>query len=65
MANKAPIAMGFGSSLVDELRKVTWPTKKQTIRLTAVVIVISLIIGAYISIIDVLLTKLLEFITKL
>lgn len=28
-----------------ELRKVVWPTREETIRLTAVVIVISLIIG--------------------
>jgi preprotein translocase subunit SecE len=28
-----------------ELRKVVWPTREETLRLTAVVIVISLIIG--------------------
>jgi len=49
--------------VVDELKKVTWPTKKETFRLTAVVIIISLIIGFYIGIIDILLTKILEFLT--
>ncbi len=35
-----------------ELRRVTWPTPDQTRRLTIIVIVISLIIGAFLGIID-------------
>jgi preprotein translocase subunit SecE len=62
---KAPaVGPRFSSDLLSELRKVTWPTKQETLRLTIVVIVISLIIGAYIGIIDVLLAKALEIITK-
>ncbi|MCX7997180.1 MAG: preprotein translocase subunit SecE [Patescibacteria group bacterium] len=52
------------TDIVEELRKVTWPTRKDTINLTIVVIVISLLIGAYIGIIDVLLTWGLELLTK-
>jgi preprotein translocase subunit SecE len=54
----------FASDLMSELRKVTWPTRQETLRLTIVVIAISLIIGLYIGIIDVLLAKGLEIITK-
>ncbi|MCX6731923.1 MAG: preprotein translocase subunit SecE [Candidatus Roizmanbacteria bacterium] len=54
----------FGSGIVEELKKVTWPTKEQTFRLTVIVIGISLIIGVYIGIIDVLLTKGLELLAK-
>ncbi len=54
----------FGSEIVDELKKVSWPTKKQTIRLTMIVIIVSLIIGLYIGIIDILLAKGLEVLTK-
>lgn len=54
----------FGGEVVDELKKVSWPTRKQTIRLTAVVLGASLIIGLYVGIIDILLAKGLEFITK-
>lgn len=54
----------FTRDIVDELKKVSWPTRKQTVRLTIVVIGISLIIGVYIGIIDVLLAKALEFLTK-
>jgi preprotein translocase SecE subunit len=54
---------GWQAGILEELKKVSWPTKKETIRLTAVVIIISLIIGLYIGIIDVLLAKVLEFLT--
>ncbi|HLL60551.1 MAG TPA: preprotein translocase subunit SecE [Candidatus Nitrosocosmicus sp.] len=48
----------------EELTKVTWPSRKKTITLTLTVLIISLIVGAYLGIIDVLLAKLLEFLTK-
>lgn len=48
----------------DELRKVQWPTRNETIRLTTVVIFISLVIGAYIGAIDFMLTNLVRFILK-
>jgi len=51
--------------LLNELKKVTWPTKEETIRLTVVVVLISLIIGLYIGIIDFLLAHALEFATTL
>ena len=54
----------FVQETIAELKKVTWPTRGETIRLTAVVIVISLIIGLYLGIIDILLTKLLEVLTQ-
>ncbi len=54
----------LGGDVVEELKKVTWPTRVETIRLTTVVIVVSLIIGLYVGIIDILLTNGLQFITK-
>lgn len=55
---------GFATGVIEELKKVSWPTRKETIRLTTVVVGVSLIIGFYIGIIDILLTKGLEFVTK-
>lgn len=55
----------FANGLIDELKKVSWPSREETIRLTMVVILISLIIGAYIGIIDVLLARGLETLTKM
>ena len=43
-----------------ELEKVVWPTKQETLRLTLVVIAISIIVGAYIAGLDALFTLLVE-----
>lgn len=56
---------GFAGDTIEELKKVTWPSREETIRLTTVVIVISLIIGFYVGIIDVLLAKGLDILSKL
>jgi len=44
----------------EELDKVIWPTRSETIRLTLVVIVVSIIIGAYVSGLDAILAKIAE-----
>jgi len=44
----------------EELGKVVWPTKTETLRLTVVVVAISIAIGAYIAGIDAILAKLTE-----
>lgn len=43
-----------------ELGKVSWPTKKQTIKLTSLVIIISLVVGLYLGSTDWLLKLILE-----
>lgn len=48
----------------DELRKVTWPTRSEIIRLTSVVILVSLGVGLYIGALDYLFTGLLQLIVK-
>lgn len=62
MNAKPNINQNFVKSVVDELKRVDWPSRKKTIRLTMVVILISLIIGFYIGIIDILLAKTLELV---
>jgi preprotein translocase subunit SecE len=42
----------FLGEVVSELKKVTWPTRDETIKLTAVVIAISILVGAFIGILD-------------
>ncbi len=54
----------IATDIIDELKKVSWPTKKETVRLTSIVIIVSLIIGIYIGIIDVLLAKILTIISQ-
>lgn len=62
MADSKPKVLAF--DLFNELKKVTWPTRADTIKLSVIVIIISLIIGLYIGIIDFLLAKGLELLTK-
>ncbi len=64
MDKKAFQSPGFAQGVIEELKKVSWPSKKETVRLTSIVIGVSLIIGLYIGIIDILLTKGLEIVTK-
>lgn len=44
----------------EELDKVVWPTKMDTLRLTVVVLAISIAVGAYIAGIDAILAKISE-----
>lgn len=55
-------AVQFLSQAKSELKKVTWPTRKQTLASTGVVIVIVAIIALYLGIIDLILSKLVKFI---
>lgn len=64
MDTKTSNPSNIALSIIAELKKVEWPTKQETLRLTTIVIVISLIIGSYIGIIDFLLAKGLEILTK-
>ena len=46
----------------DELRKVVWPTREEIIRLTGVVILVSVLVGLFLGGTDFILTKLVELI---
>lgn len=47
-----------------ELLKVTWPTRKEAIRLTGIVLIISVIVGLYIGGLDYIFTKITEILLK-
>lgn len=47
-----------------ELKKVVWPSRTHTIRMTLAVIIVSIIIGAYVAGIDAILAKLTERFVK-
>ena len=42
----------FLGEVVSELKKVTWPSRDETIKLTAVVIALSVAVGAFIGALD-------------
>lgn len=58
----SPIA--FIKETRDELRQVKWPTKDEVIRLTSIVIIVSVLVGLYVGGLDFLFTKTMEIILK-
>ena len=44
--------MDFLKDVRVELRKVSWPTRQETVKLTGVVILISLILAAFLGLLD-------------
>jgi len=54
----------FLKEVRDELNKVVWPSRDEVIRLTVVVIVVSLIVGFYLGTLDYIFTKLITLIIK-
>ncbi len=47
-----------------ELKKVTWPSQQEVIRLTIVVIIISIAVGFFIGGLDFVFTKVMEVVIK-
>ena len=45
-----------------ELQKVVWPTRRQTIQLTMIVVLVTLIVGFFLGSIDLGLTQLLNIV---
>lgn len=45
---------------VHELKKVTWPDRKTGMQLTIAVVIFSLVLGAYIGLVDLLYAKVLK-----
>jgi preprotein translocase subunit SecE len=52
----------FLESVKIELGKVTWPTRKETIATTGVVVMITFLISLYLGACDVILSKLMRVI---
>jgi len=49
---------------IEETKKVTWPTKKETKQYTLLVLVISLTIAIYLGLLDYIFNFLLELVIK-
>jgi len=52
--------LGYLKESKAEFDKVIWPTRQEAMRLTILVLIVSVIVGAYISGLDAILTKLAE-----
>ena len=49
----------------EELNKVTWPTRKQTKNYTILVIALSIAVGVFFSILDVIFDYGIQFVTRI
>jgi preprotein translocase subunit SecE len=47
-----------------ELKKASWPSREQTIRLTVIVVFVSLVVAVFIGLLDFSFTKITELIIK-
>ncbi|MCR4287505.1 MAG: preprotein translocase subunit SecE [Deltaproteobacteria bacterium] len=47
-----------------ELRKVTWPTKQQTMTSTWVVLAVTVVISVFLGLVDLAFSKIIGFILK-
>jgi len=51
----------FLAEAVQELKKVTWPNRKETLGTTGVVLILVFFIGAYLGLVDFLLSRVVQF----
>lgn len=54
----------FFREVIEELKKVTWPSASDVTRLTILVLGISVIVGLYIGGLDLIFTKAIEALVK-
>ena len=59
IARMATTPFGFFNETSDELKKVVWPTRQEVIRLTLVVITVSLLVGVFLGGLDFTFTSIL------
>lgn len=50
----------FFGEVRSELRKVNWPTQEEVTKMTIIVIIATVVIGAYVGALDYALTKMIE-----
>jgi preprotein translocase subunit SecE len=59
-----PRSITFLQEVWAELKKVHWPTRKETYAATAVVLVIVAIIALYLGLVDFVLSQIVQFILR-
>jgi len=52
----------FIGEAISELRRVTWPSRQETMRLTIMVIIIAAAVGLFLGVIDLFFSRLLDLV---
>lgn len=60
----ATTPVNFLGEVKDELKKVVWPSRSEVIRLTSIVIIVSIGVGLFLGLADYIFTGLLGVIVK-
>ena len=58
-AGRRAINLRFIGETVSELRRVTWPAREETTRLTVMVIAVAAVVGVFLSIVDLIFAGLI------
>jgi len=58
------VGIGFFGEVISELRKVNWPSRQETTRLTLLVLAISISLGIFLGVMDNLFSRLFTFISR-
>jgi preprotein translocase SecE subunit len=59
-AAKRVFSLSIVGDVVSELRRVTWPTRQETMRLTMMVIAVAAAIGTFLGLVDLAFTRIFE-----
>ena len=59
-----PNVIGFLKEVREELAKVAWPSREQTIRYTILVIIVAVAVGAFLGGLDYILTAVTAYILE-
>lgn len=59
-ATRRALSFRFVGEIVSELRRVTWPTRNETMRLTIMVLAVSGSVGVFLGLADLVLDRLFQ-----
>ena len=59
-SGRRAFSLRFVGETVSELRRVTWPTRQETVRLTMMVIAVSATVGVFLGAVDLAFTRLFD-----
>ena len=63
-ASRRVFSARFIGETIAELRRVTWPTREETIRLSIMVIVVAGAVGAFLGLVDLGFTRIFEIVLR-
>ncbi|MBT9163398.1 MAG: Protein translocase subunit SecE [Chloroflexi bacterium] len=61
-AKREKPGVGFVRSIVAEMRKVVWPSRQETVRLTVIVLIITVAVAMILGVIDLAFSRLVDVI---